>query len=238
MATPHNRARKGEIAETILLPGDPLRAQFIAENYLEEAVLFNDVRNMFGYTGYYKGQRISTMGTGMGIPSLSIYVEELCSFYGVRNLIRVGSCGAIAEGLELYDIILAMSAHTDSSVNAYRFDGGHYAPTADFSLLHAAYTKAEDLGLPVHVGSVTSNDIFYTIDGEDIRWQKWAAYGSLAVEMESAGLYTIAARHAAKALSILTVSDSLTDGKVTTSEERQKAFTSMMHLALETAISL
>ncbi|MCF7941111.1 MAG: purine-nucleoside phosphorylase [Spirochaetia bacterium] len=235
MATPHNRANPGDIAETILLPGDPLRAKFIAEHYLEDAVLFNDVRNMFGYTGYWNGVRVSTMGTGMGIPSISIYTEELCRFYGVKKLIRVGSCGAMQPDIKLYDIILAMSACTDSSINNYRFDGGSYAPTASFDLLYRAYEHAGSLGITPHVGTVTSSDTFYTIDGEDISWQQWAAYGSLAVEMESAGLYTTAARHGVQALSILTVSDSLVHGQEVSSEEREKAFTTMMEIALQLA---
>lgn len=235
MPTPHNNARPGDIAETILLPGDPRRAAFIAENFLEDAVQFNDVRNMCGYTGMYKGKRVSTMGTGMGIPSLAIYVEELCRFYGVRRLIRVGSCGAMQKEIGLYDIILAMSASTDSAINRNRFDGGSYAPTASFELLYRAYETAKAMGITPHVGQVTSNDLFYTIEGEDISWKKWAAYGSLAVEMESAGLYTIAARHQAEALSILTVSDSLVDGSELSTERREKSFTSMMDIALEIA---
>ncbi len=235
MGTPHNRANPGDIAETILLPGDPLRAKFIAETFFDDPVQFNDVRNMLGYTGTWNGRRISTMGTGMGIPSLAIYVEELCKFYGVKRLIRVGSCGAIQADLKLYDVILAMSASTDSSINRYRFNGGSYAPTASFSLLYRAYRKALELGIEPHVGSVTSNDLFYTIEGEDISWERWAAYGSLAVEMESAGLYTIAARYGAEALSILTVSDSLVHHQETTPDERQNSFTNMMRIALDLA---
>lgn len=235
MGTPHNRANPGDIAETILLPGDPLRAKFIAETFFDDPVQFNDVRNMLGYTGTWNGKRISTMGTGMGIPSLAIYVEELCKFYGVKRLIRVGSCGAIQADLKIYDVILAMSASTDSSINRYRFNGGSYAPTASFSLLYRAYRKALELGIEPHVGSVTSNDLFYTIEGEDISWEQWAAYGSLAVEMESAGLYTIAARYGAEALSILTVSDSLVHHQETTPDERQNSFTNMMRIALDLA---
>jgi purine-nucleoside phosphorylase len=235
MGTPHNRANPGDIAETILLPGDPLRAKFIAETFFDDPVQFNDVRNMLGYTGTWNGKRISTMGTGMGIPSLAIYVEELCKFYGVKRLIRVGSCGAIQADLKLYDVILAMSASTDSSINRYRFNGGSYAPTASFSLLYRAYRKALELGIEPHVGSVTSNDLFYTIEGEDISWKQWAAYGSLAIEMESAGLYTIAARYGAEALSILTVSDSLVHHQETTPDERQNSFTNMMKIALDLA---
>lgn len=235
MGTPHNSANPGDIAETILLPGDPLRAKFIAETFFDDPVQFNDVRNMLGYTGTWNGKRISTMGTGMGIPSLAIYVEELCKFYGVRRLIRVGSCGALQDNLKLYDVILAMSASTDSSINRYRFNGGSYAPTASFSLLYRAYQKALELGIEPHVGSVTSNDLFYTIEGEDISWKQWAAYGSLAVEMESAGLYTIAARYGAEALAILTVSDSLVHHQETTPDERQNSFTNMMRIALDLA---
>ncbi|MDA3834886.1 MAG: purine-nucleoside phosphorylase, partial [Spirochaetales bacterium] len=175
------------------------------------------------------------MGTGMGIPSLAIYVEELCKYYGVKQLIRVGSCGAIQPELNLYDIILAMSASTDSSINAYRFKGGSFAPTASFDLLYRAYQKTQSMGITPHVGSITSTDLFYGIEAEDISWKSWAAYGSLAIEMESAGLYTIAARHGIKALSILTVSDSLVSRQETTPDERQKSFTQMMEIALDLA---
>jgi purine-nucleoside phosphorylase len=235
MSTPHNRAKTGEIAETILLPGDPLRAKFIAEHFFENPVQFNDVRNMLGYTGTYNGKRVSTMGTGMGIPSLAIYVEELCRFYGTKQLIRVGSCGAIQKELNLYDVILAMSASTDSSINAYRFKGGSYAPTASFDLLYNAYEKAKTIGITPFVGSVTSTDLFYGEEGEDISWKSWAAYGSLAVEMESAALYTIAAKHGVKALSILTVSDSLVSHQETTPQQREQSFTDMMKIALSLA---
>jgi purine-nucleoside phosphorylase len=235
MSTPHNRAEHGDIAETILLPGDPLRAKFIAENYLEEPRQFNDVRNMLGFTGTHKGKKVSAMGTGMGIPSLAIYVEELCRFYGVKQLIRVGSCGAIQEDVDLYDVIIAMSASTDSAINTYRFKGGSFAPTADFDLLYRAYEKAVSMGIKPHVGQVTSTDIFYGEEGENISWKSWAAYGSLAVEMESAGLYTIAAKHGAKALSVLTVSDSLVSHQETSPREREQSFTQMMEIALSLA---
>ncbi|MGM0431891.1 MAG: purine-nucleoside phosphorylase [Spirochaetota bacterium] len=235
MSTPHNKADHGEIAETVLLPGDPLRAKFIADHFFDSPVLFNDVRNMLGYTGTWNGQRVSVMGTGMGIPSLAIYAEELCRFYGVQQLIRVGSCGALQPDLNLYDVILAMSASTDSSINTYRFKGGSYAPTANFDLLYRAYKAAGELGIQPHVGQVTSTDLFYGIEGEDISWKSWAAYGSLAVEMETAGLYTIAARHGVKALSVLTVSDSLVHQQETSAQERQTSFTQMMNIALALA---
>lgn len=235
MSTPHNNAEYGEIAETVLLPGDPLRAQFIAEHFFENPMLFNDVRNMLGYTGMWNGKRVSVMGTGMGIPSLAIYAEELCRFYGVKQLIRVGSCGALQPELALYDVILAMSASTDSAINAYRFKGGTYAPTASFALLYRAYEAAREQGIQPHVGSVTSTDLFYGVEGEDISWKSWAAYGSLAVEMETAGLYTIAARHGVKALSVLTVSDSLVHHQETSAQERQSSFTQMMNIALALA---
>ena len=228
----HIGARDGEIAESILLPGDPLRAKFIADNYLEDVKCYNEVRGMLGFTGYYKGKRVSVQGTGMGIPSISIYANELVKFYGVKNLIRVGTCGAIKEDLKVRDIILAMSASTNSSVNKMRFNGMDYAPTASFQLLHKAYVKAEEMGLEVKAGNILSSDLFYN-DTPDV-WKLWAKYGVMAIEMESAELYTIAAREGVNALSILTVSDSIVTNEETSAEERQKTFNKMMELALET----
>ena len=228
----HIGAKPGEIAESILLPGDPLRAKFIAENYLEDVQCYNEVRGMLGFTGYYKGKRVSVQGTGMGIPSISIYANELVKFYGVKNLIRVGTCGAIKEDLKVRDIILAMSASTNSSVNKMRFNGMDYAPTASFELLHKAYTKAEEMGLDIKAGNILSSDVFYN-DIPD-SWKLWAKYGVMAIEMESAELYTIAAREGVNALSILTVSDSIVTNEETSAEERQKTFNKMMELALET----
>ncbi len=233
MPTPHNRASKGEIAETVLLPGDPLRARYVAETFLDAPVQFNDVRNMLGYTGTYRGKRVSVMGSGMGIPSVAIYTEELCRFHDVRQLIRVGSCGAFQPEMELFDIVIAMSACTDSSINDRRFEGATYAPTADYRLLRSAVTAAEAMGTTPHVGPILSTDLFYGIEGEDLSWERWAKYGVLAVEMESAALYTIAARCNVSALTLLTVSDSLVHHRETTPEARERSFETMMRIALE-----
>lgn len=229
----HIGAKQGEIAKTILLPGDPLRAKYIAETYLENVQCYNQVRGMYGFTGYYQGKRVSVQGTGMGLPSLSIYVNELIANYGVENLIRVGSCGGMQPEVKVRDIILAMSASTDSKINELRFQGKDYAPTASFKLLKKAYDIASDRGFPVKVGNILSTDIFYNDDTE--AWKLWAKFGVLAVEMESAELYTLAAKYKVNALSILTVSDSLVSGEETTAEEREKTFREMMEIALEIA---
>lgn len=230
--TPHISANnKDLIAETILLPGDPLRAKFIADNFLEDVVQFNAVRNMFGFTGTYNGKRISVMGTGMGMPSIGIYSYELINFYGVKNLIRVGSCGALQPELKLYDIVIGMSASTNSNyLHQYNLPGT-FAPTASFSLLEKAVKVARDLGVRYHVGNILSSDTFYDDDKE--AWKRWAKMGVLAVEMEAAALYANAARASVNALTILTVSDSLVTHEETTAEERQTAFTNMMKIALE-----
>jgi len=227
----HIEAKKGEIAETILLPGDPLRAKFIAETFLEDAKCYNKVRGMYGYTGTYKGKRISVQGTGMGVPSISLYANELITEYGAKNLIRIGSCGSIKEEVEIRDIILVMSSSTDSGINKVRFGEIDYAATANFGLLKKAYDLAIKKGIEPKVGSVFTSDSFYRDNFEDFK--KWAEFGMLAVEMETAGLYTIAAKYNVNALSILTVSDSLVNGAETTSEEREKTFTDMMEIALE-----
>ncbi|MDX1357650.1 MAG: purine-nucleoside phosphorylase [Clostridia bacterium] len=232
--TPHIEVDKeGVIAETILLPGDPLRAKFIAETYLDNPVRFNAVRNAFGYTGTYKGKKVSVMGTGMGMPSIGIYSYELIHTYGVKNLIRVGSCGAFQGHLNLYDIIIGMSASTNSNFASQYGLPGSFAPTASWDLLKKAVDVAEEKGYPVNVGNILSSDIFYD-DTPDV-WKKWAKMGVLAVEMEAAALYMNAARAGVNALCILTVSDSLVTHEVTTSEERQTAFTKMMEIALELA---
>jgi len=233
MATPHNRAEKGQIAETVLLPGDPLRAKFITETYLEDVVMFNDVRNMLGYTGFYNGKQVSTMGSGMGIPSIAIYTEELCKFHDVKKIIRVGSCGAFQENMNVYDIVIAMSACTDSSINDRRFQGATYAPTADFQLIKKAYVSAVGKGIEPHVGTILATDLFYGVEGEDLSWKLWAKYGVLAVEMESAALYTIAARYGIQALTLLTVSDSFVNSQETTPAERERSFSTMMEIALD-----
>ncbi len=226
----HIEAKPGEIAEGILLPGDPLRAKFIAENFLEEPVRFNAVRNMFGYTGTYRGVRVSVMGTGMGMPSHSIYVNELLREYGVRRAIRVGTCGSIAEGVGIRDLVVALSASTDSNVNRIRFKGLDYAPTASWALAEKAVAAAREAKRHVHVGPILSSDSFYGDDPD--AWRLWARYGVLAIEMETAELYTLAAKFRAEALSILTVSDSLVTGEATPSAEREQGFGAMAELAL------
>lgn len=229
----HINAKNGEIASKILLPGDPLRAQFIAENFLENPVCYNEVRGMLGFTGMYKGERISVQGTGMGQPSLSIYVNELFRFYNVQTAVRVGTIGAIQDNLKCRDVIIANAACSDSSLLNQRFGNLHFAPTSDFELLYKAYNKALSLNLSVHVGEVVSSDLFYD---ENQNWKKWAEYGCLGIEMESAELFTLAAQFKRKALSIFTVSDHILTGEQTSAEERQTSFKNMMKLALETII--
>lgn len=232
--TPHNNAKLGEIAETVLLPGDPLRAKYIAETFLENPVQYNTVRGMYGYTGTYKGKKISVQGSGMGIPSIGIYSYELIHFYGVKNLIRIGSAGAISEKLKPYDVVIGMGACTDSNyANQYNLPGT-YAPTASYELLNKAVNAAKELNIETTVGNILSSDVFYGEEGlEGLR--KWQKMGVLAVEMEAAGLYMNAARAGVNALCILTISDCPFTGQVTTAEERQTAFTSMMKIALELA---
>lgn len=230
--TPHIEVKEqGIIAETVLLPGDPLRAKFIADTFLENVVQFNAVRNMLGYTGSYKGKRISVMGTGMGMPSIGIYSYELIHFYGVRNLIRIGSAGALQKDVKVRDIVIGMSASTNSNFGAQYKLPGTFAPTASWELLKKAVSIAERSGIPVKVGNILSSDVFYDDDSE--AWKKWAKMGVLAVEMEAAALYMNAARAGANALCILTISDSLVSHEETTSEERQNTFTQMMEIALE-----
>lgn len=233
MTTPHNKAKKGDIAETILLPGDPLRAKFIAENFLNNPKQFNAVRNMLGFTGTYKGKPISVMGTGMGIPSIGIYSYELINFYGVKNLIRVGSCGAYSDKLKLYDIILAIGASTNSNYASQFELPGTYSATASWDLLYKAKQAADQKNIDVVVGNVLSSDTFYTPE-KDLP-QRWSSMNVLAVEMEAYALYCNAAAAGANALAILTVSDSLVTKEVTTPEEREKNFTQMMEIALELA---
>ena len=235
MATPHIIASKGDIAKSILLPGDPLRAKFIAENFLENPRLYNEVRGILGYTGTYKGMEVSVQGTGMGIPSISIYAHELIHEFGVENLIRVGSCGAMQENVKIRDVIIASSASTTSSINKNRFRGMDFAPTADFNLLKAAYDKSKEMGINVHVGNVLSSDIFY--DETDAA-KLFMDAGTLGVEMEAAALYTEAALAGVHALTILTVSDSLITGEATSSQERQETFKEMVTIALEALLSL
>lgn len=234
--TPHIAPNGAEIAETILLPGDPLRAKFIADTYLENVVQFNTVRNMFGFTGDYKGQRISVMGTGMGIPSASLYAHELIHTFGVKNLIRIGTCGGMAEGLDLFDLVVASAASTDSNFMHHYKLPGTFAPTASWPLLSAVAKEAEAQGKTLNVGNVLSSDVFYRSDFSDAA--KWAEMGVLAVEMETAGIYAVAAAAGVQALSVFTVSDHLFKGVETTAEQRQTAFTDMMELVLPVAASL
>ena len=229
----HIAAKEGQIAPCVLLPGDPLRAKFIAENFLENPICYNEVRGMFGFTGTYKGVPVSVQGTGMGQPSISIYVNELFQFYGVQKAIRIGTCGAVSEDAKIGDVILAMSACSDSSCLTQRFGSLHFAPTADFVLLKTAYDKAISLGISVQVGSVASSDLFYD---ENENWKLWSSYGVKGIEMESAELFTLAAKFKRKALAILTVSDNIVTGEASSAEVRQKNFTDMMKIALETAI--
>ena len=232
--TPHNNARLGDIAETVLLPGDPLRAKFIAETYLEDVVQYNTVRGMFGYTGYYKGRKISVQGSGMGIPSIGIYSYELIHFYGVKNLIRIGSAGAINPNLKLHDIVIGMGACTDSNYAAQFNLPGTFAPIASYELMQKAIDIANEKEIPVTVGNILSNDVFYSDAGLD-NLAKWQKMGVLCVEMEAAGLYMNAARAGVNALTIVTISDCPFTGEETTSHERQVAFTKMMEVALELA---
>jgi purine-nucleoside phosphorylase len=233
----HIGAKAGDIADTILLPGDPLRAKYIAETFLENAVLYNEVRGMYGYTGTYKGKRISVQGTGMGVPSFSIYAQELIEQYGVKNLIRVGTAGALTQDIKVRDVVLAMSASTDSATNRKRFDNKlDYAPTASFDLLKKAYDTATERDMNVQVGPVFTSDLFYNDDKEWV--QEFANYGLLAVEMETAALYTLAAKFGVKGLAILTISDHLLTGEETSSEERQLTFNQMIEMALETTTKL
>ncbi len=230
----HISAKKGDIAEAVLLPGDPLRAKFIAENLFENAVLYSKVRGMFGYTGTYKGKTISVQGTGMGIPSISIYATELIQEYGAKKLIRIGSCGSTNTKINLRDIIIAMSASTDASFNKLHFNGMDYAATADYDLLEKAVNSARSRETPFHVGKILTSDTFYQDNPEG--WKLWADYGILAEEMETAALYTIASKFNVKALALLTVSDDMITGNTTTSQEREKTFTDMMEIALNTLI--
>ena len=229
--TPHIKPNGVEIAETMLLPGDPLRAKFIAENFLEKPVLFNEVRGMLGYTGEYKGKKVSVMGTGMGSPSMAIYSWELINIFGVKNLIRIGSCGAMQNDIKLYDIILAMGAATNSNY-AHQWNlPGQFPITASYELLEKAKKIADEKNYKVHVGNVLSSDVFYNAD--ETATEKWAKMGILAEEMETTSLYLNAASAGAKALTILTVSDHMITHEQTTQEERQTSFTKMIEIALD-----
>lgn len=230
--TPHI-VPTGPIAETVLMPGDPLRAKFIAETYLEDAVQFNAVRNMLGYTGTYQGHQVSVMGSGMGIPSISLYAYELIHFFDAKKLVRVGSCAGFQPGMELFDIIVASSASTDSNfLDQYNLPGT-YAPTASWKLLEATYRQAQEQHVDIHVGNILSSDVFYNFQ-DDVN-ERWTRMGVLGVEMESAGLYATAAEAGIDALGIFTVSDVIGSGAKATAEQRQSAFTQMMELALPLA---
>ncbi|MEK4790293.1 MULTISPECIES: purine-nucleoside phosphorylase [Bacillus] len=228
----HIGAEKGQIAETVLLPGDPLRAKYIADTYLEDVECYNEVRGMYGYTGTYKGKRVSVQGTGMGVPSISIYVNELIQSYDVQNLIRVGSCGAIKRDVNVRDVILAQTSSTDSQMNRVTFGPIDYAPCADFGLLKKAYDTAEAKNVAVRVGNVFTADQFYNEKPLELM----AQYGILAIEMETTALYSLAAKFDRKALSILTVSDHVLTGEETTAEERQTTFDEMILIALDSVL--
>lgn len=236
MATPHIGANKGDIAETILLPGDPLRAKYIAETFLQDVVQYNNVRGMLGFTGTYKGKKVSVQGTGMGVPSIGIYTYELINEYGVKNLIRIGTAGSIQENIKIRDVVIAMSASTDSAINKLRFNGADYAPTASSELFLKAHEIGVKKGLNMKAGNVLTSDTFYGDDPE--AWKKWAKFGVLCVEMETAQLYTTAAKFGVNALTLLTISDSLVTGEVTSAEERQTTFNDMIEVALESALNL
>ena len=233
MSSIHIEAKVGDIAETVLLPGDPLRAKHVADTLLDDVVCYNKVRNMFGYTGYYNGNRVSIQGTGMGMGSTSIYVNELISTYKVKNLIRVGTCGAIQEDLKLGQVLLAMSASGDADANSNYFQGMHYAATADFDLLLKAYQAAERLNIKTYQGSVFSTNTFY--DNVPNRWEKWQKHGIFGVEMETQILFTLAKRFGVKALSVLTVSDNILTGESSSAKDREQSYNDMMKIALELA---
>ncbi|UKM64342.1 purine-nucleoside phosphorylase [Flavobacteriaceae bacterium GSB9] len=226
----HIEAQKEDIAESILLPGDPLRAKWIAETYLQNYKCYNKVRGMLGFTGFYNGKRVSVQGTGMGVPSALIYCHELIKDYGVKNLIRVGSAGSYQKNIKLRDIVIAMAASSTSGINNSRFINADYSPTANFDLFLKAALYAKEHNIPIKAGNVLTADEFYEDDKE--AYKKWAEFGVLCVEMETAGLYTIAAKFNVKALSILTVSDSLFTNKSTTANERERSFKTMIEIAL------
>ena len=237
--TPHIVSEKEAIAKTVLMPGDPLRAEFIAKNLLTDAVLFNNIRGIQGYTGFYENKRVSVMASGMGMPSMGIYSYELFNFFDVDNIIRIGSCGAVKQGIEVMDIVLAMGACTNSAfVKSFSLPGD-FAPIADYDLLRLCKNQADNMGLKAHVGNVFSSDTFYNDEDSNSENKSsrfiWAKMGVLAVEMESAALYMNAARAGKRALSVLTVSDSLITGESLSSNERKSSFSNMITLALKTA---
>lgn len=230
--TPHISAPEGAFAPSVLLPGDPLRARYIAENFLEDARQVTAVRNMLGFTGSYRGTPVSAMGTGMGVPSAGIYITELIRFYGCRRLIRVGSCGGIDPEIKMREAVIAIGACTDSATNRARYNDWDYAAVADYELLAGAVAAAARLGISAKVGNIHTSDLFYNPDPRAL--EVWRRMGIAAVEMETAGLYAIAAEERAQALTIATVSDHLATGEATTSEERERTFDDMVRVALET----
>lgn len=232
----HNNAKKGDIAKTVLMPGDPLRAKFIAEKYLDNAFCFNEVRGMLGFTGLYKGKKISVMGSGMGMPSMGIYSYELFTEYDCDNIIRIGSCGSYQKDIRIRDIILAMATCTNSNfAHQYQLPG-NFAPIANYTLLSKAYNIAQSKELDVRVGNILSSDLFYNDDKDS--WKMWARMGVLGVEMETAALYMNATLLGKNALSILTVSDSIVTSEATSPEEREKTLTDMIEISLELAIEI
>ncbi|OTA18243.1 purine nucleoside phosphorylase [Xenorhabdus vietnamensis] len=234
MATPHINAEMGDFADVVLMPGDPLRAKYIAETFLEDAHQVNNVRGMLGFTGTYKGRRISVMGHGMGIPSCSIYAKELITEFGVKKIIRIGSCGAVSEDVKIRDIVIGMGACTDSKVNRLRFKDHDFAAIADFDLVRNAVDAAKAKNIHARVGNIFSADLFYTPDPQ--MFDVMEKYGILGVEMEAAGIYGVAAEFGAKALAICTVSDHIRTGEQTTAEERQNTFNDMIEIALESIL--
>lgn len=232
--TPHINAPEGAFADVVIMPGDPLRAKYIAEKFLDDVKLVTDVRNMFGYTGTYKGRKISVMGHGMGIPSASIYAKELITEYGVKKLIRVGTCGSVRPDVHVYDVVIGLGACTDSKVNRIRFKDNDFAAIADFDMAQAAVQAAKAKGKAVRVGNLFSADLFYTPDVE--MFDVMEKYGILGVEMEAAGIYGVAAEYGAKALTICTVSDHIRTHEQTTAEERQLTFNDMIEIALDSVL--
>ena len=234
--TPHIKATSADFAKTVLMPGDPLRSKFVAENFLKDAVLVNNVRGIQGYTGTYKGVPVSVMASGMGMPSIGIYSYELFNFFGVENIIRIGSAGGLADQVRLRDIIIAMGACTNSAYQEQYKLGGNFAPIADFSLLRKTVEEAEKLGVRYHVGNILSSDVFYHADPEfNDRWYKM---GVLGIEMEAAALYMNAAASGRRALAVCTVSDHIMRGEALDSDARQSSFTDMMEISLNVAASL
>lgn len=231
MPTPHIAAADDQFAEAVLLPGDPLRAKYIADNFFDDPTLVTSIRNMLGFTGTYQGMPVSVMGTGMGVPSISIYVTELIRFYHVKRVVHVGSAGGISDAVKMRDVVLAVGGCTDSSVNRARYGGWDFAATADFGLLRSAYDAAVAAGKNVHVGNVHTSDAFYNPTGNAL--ETWDKMGVLAVEMETAALYAIAAEEGARAMLILTVSDHLKTNEATSAEEGQSTFTDMVQIALD-----